>query len=125
MTNTTFTTMIARIALPLVIGGATLGLQWQHLPAIANAGAVTNPANTTTGAPSYDIFHLNGSYALTDNVTVRAGVNNLFNTAPPITGQNLANVGAAPKANLVGGNVGGLSYDDIGRTFYFGVNMKF
>jgi outer membrane receptor protein involved in Fe transport len=107
------------------IGGATLGLQWQHLPSIKNAAAVTNPANTTTGAPAYDIFHLNGSYALTDNMTIRAGVNNLFNKAPPITGQNLANVGPGPKPNLVGGNVGGLSYDDIGRTFFVGANMKF
>jgi outer membrane receptor protein involved in Fe transport len=107
------------------VGGATIGLQWQHLPSIKNAAAVTNPANTTTGAPSYDIFHLNGSYALTDNVTIRAGVNNLFNKAPPITGVNLANTSAATTGQLMGGSVGGLSYDDIGRTFYLGANMKF
>src|SRR5690606_11956521 len=59
------------------VDGVMLGLQWQHLPSIEDATEALFPT-TTLGAPSYNIFHLNGSYAATDDVTIRFGVDNLF-----------------------------------------------
>ena len=59
MTNTTFTTMIARIALPLVIGGAALGLA-----GVANAqselvgpGYQYAPSTTAVPAPQAPSSH--------------------------------------------------------------------
>ena len=106
-------------------GPATLGLQWQHLPSIKNSSFATFPATTTTGAPSYDLFSLNGSYAVTDNVTLRAGVDNLFNKAPPLTGVNTANTTPAANGQLMGGSFNAQYYDVLGRRFYIGANMKF
>jgi outer membrane receptor protein involved in Fe transport len=106
-------------------GPATLGLQWQHLPSIKNSSFATFPATTTTGAPSYDLFSLNGSYAVTDNVTLRAGVDNLFNKAPPLTGVNTANTNPAANGLLPGGSFNAQYYDVLGRRFYIGANMKF
>ncbi|WEK46968.1 MAG: TonB-dependent receptor [Candidatus Andeanibacterium colombiense] len=100
-----------------------LGLQWQHLPSIEDATEATFHT-TTVGAPAYDIFYLNGNYALTDNINIRFGVDNLFNKAPPLTNYNPANIGGND-TQLRGGSVGGLFYDDIGRRFYLGANVKF
>jgi len=107
-------------------GPATLGLQWQHLPKIKNASAATFPATTTQGAQSsYDLFSLNASYAVTSNVTFRAGVDNLFNRTPPLTGVNTANTDPATTGQLPGGGYNAQYYDVLGRRFYVGANMKF
>jgi outer membrane receptor protein involved in Fe transport len=107
-------------------GPASLSLQWQHLPSIKNATAAVFPATPTTGDPnSYDLFSLSGSYAVTSNVTLRAGVDNLFNRAPPLTGVNTANTDPAANGLLPGGSYNAQYYDILGRRFYVGANMKF
>ena len=67
------------------------------------------------------MFSLNASYAVTDNVSLRAGVDNLFNRAPPFGGVNPNPV----YPGLAGGGLNVNNYDAIGRRFYFGVNTKF
>ena len=99
-------------------------MQWQHLPSIEDATEALFPT-TTKGAPSYDIFNLYGSYALTDDVNLRFGVDNLFNKAPPLTGYNPANTDPLGTGNLIGGNLGTGFYDDNGRRFYVGANVRF
>ncbi|WP_274379061.1 TonB-dependent receptor domain-containing protein [Altericroceibacterium spongiae] len=106
------------------IGPASIALQWQHLPSVDDESAASNPNTTITGAPSYDLFNLNGSYAITDKASIRFGVDNLFNKEPPLTGVNTN----PTLGNLAGGtytpnNVG--YYDLIGRRFYVGANFKF
>lgn len=101
-----------------------LGLQWQHLPSIEDATEATFET-PTRGAPSYNIFHLFGSYSLTDDVNLRFGVDNLFNKAPPLTGYNPANTDPLGTGNLIGGNLGTGFYDDNGRRFYLGANIRF
>lgn len=96
------------------LGGARVGLQWQHLPSIASG-------STNTGYKAYDVFQLSGSYALTSTFTVRAGVDNLFDKAPAFGNSNPLAV--AP--GLPGGAYNTNNYDSIGRRFYFGVNAKF
>jgi len=106
------------------VDGFMVGLQWQHLPSIEDATEAFQPT-PTRGAPSYNIFHLNSSYAATDDVTIRFGVDNLFNKAPPLTGINIANTNPLGTGNLPGGNIGTGFYDDNGRRFYLGANVRF
>jgi len=58
-------------------------------------------------------------------VTLRAGVDNLFNRAPPLTGVNTANTNPAANGLLPGGSYNAQYYDILGRRFYVGANMKF
>ncbi len=99
-----------------------LGLQWQHLPATEDAGEATVP-NNIVGGPAYNIFHLNGSVNLSEDMTIRFGVENLFNKRPPLinydTGADLS-VG-----QLRGGSYNDNFYDSIGRRFYLGANIAF
>jgi outer membrane receptor protein involved in Fe transport len=106
------------------LGKASLSLQWQHRPSVKSSASAL-AATTVGGGPSYDMFNLNASYSLTDNVTVRFGVDNLFNKAPPLTGVQGAGGYNLDAGQLPGGNFNSLYYDDLGRRFSAGVNMKF
>jgi iron complex outermembrane recepter protein len=111
------------------VGPASIGLQWQHLPSVEDSGQASQPTPNTTGnAHSYDLFGLNASYELTDNFTIRGGVDNLFNRAPPLTNyatnfDNTATAVGVP--TLRGGGYNSSFYDTLGRTFYIGANAKF
>jgi outer membrane receptor protein involved in Fe transport len=105
------------------LGGASLSLQWQHLPSIEDTSEAQFGPTPTEGAPSYNLFNLRGTYAVNDTVNLRFGVDNLFNKEPPLVGRN-------PSANPATGNLpnGSFSadfYDTIGRRFYVGANLRF
>ncbi len=104
--------------------GFYLGMQWQHLPAIEDATEAQFGISTpTTGYPSYNLFNLNGSYAVTDAINLRFGVDNLFNKRPPLGNRNVSLDGTGP--TLPGGSFNTLFYDTNGRRFYFGANLQF
>lgn len=93
-----------------------VGLQWQHLPAI-------DSGTTNTGYGSYDLFNLNTSYGITEDITIRFGIDNLFDKAPLFGNQN-------PLANpalfqLPGGALNVNNYDSLGRRFFLGANLRF
>src|SRR5690606_2472213 len=110
--------------LSYTLGSASIGLQWRHLPKLAHLTAVTNEDGTTVaGAPSYDIFNLSGRNGINDNLSVRAGVDNLFDKAPPLMAYDTA---ADPlDGRLPGGRFTAGYYDTIGRRFYIGVGVSF
>ena len=102
--------------------GLSLALQWRHLPSIKSEQAAQFPNTTVTGVPeSYNLFNLNGSAEVMDNMTLRFGVDNLFNKAPPLAGRNTA----PPPGVLPGGSFNAANYDVMGRRFYLGANIKF
>ena len=105
-------------------GPAYLGLQWQHLAAVEDSTEALFPT-PTNGYPAYNIFDLNGSYALSDTVNFRFGVQNLFNKRPPLGNVNTANTSPAADGNLPGGGFNALFYDTNGRRFYLGANFQF
>ena len=106
------------------IGKLGLGLQWQHLPSVEDSAEATG-ATTTVGAASYNLFNLSGSYAFADNFTLRFGIDNLFNKAPPLTNYNPANDSASTTGLLSGGSYNSGYYDTNGRRFFLGGNVKF
>ena len=108
------------------VGPFGIGLQWQHLPAIEDGSEPLFPGGTaTTGAPAYDVFALNGSFAINRDVNMRFGIENLFDKQPPLTNVNLANTNPAADGQLAGGSYNAQFYDTNGRRFYLGATMKF
>ena len=93
-----------------------IGLQWQHLPAI-------DSGTTNTGFPAYDLFNLNTSYAATDDVTIRFGVDNLLDKDPPFG--NVSTTANPAFFQLPGGSRNVTNYDALGRRFYLGANIRF
>ncbi|OJW57077.1 MAG: hypothetical protein BGO57_03190 [Sphingomonadales bacterium 63-6] len=106
------------------VGPATVSLQWQHKPAIAHVTAVTRQGGTPiTGAPAYDLFSLSGSYQINKAATVRFGIDNLFDRAPPLMGVDTS---ADPaQGRLPGGRYDAGNYDVLGRRFFIGANVSF
>ena len=105
------------------LGPARIAVQWQHYPSLEDGGEAAAPTPNTAPYPSYDIFALNGSYSLLDNVTLRFGVDNLFNKRPPLGSFN-------PNADNSAGQLRGGSFltgvhDTNGRRFYLGANVRF
>lgn len=96
------------------VGRYNVALQWQHLPPLGSG-------TTNSGAPTYDLFSLSGGMELTENINLRAGIDNLFDQAPPITNVNPNPVGVG----LPGGAVSANNFDILGRRFYVGFTSKF
>jgi outer membrane receptor protein involved in Fe transport len=63
--------------------------------------------------PAIDYFDLNGSWSIHDNVSLRAGVNNLTDEQP-----NVYSPG-------VQANTDPSTYDVLGRRYYVGLTAKF
>ncbi|HWJ69730.1 MAG TPA: TonB-dependent receptor [Sphingobium sp.] len=105
------------------LGPVTVSLQWQHLPSAKSIAYPSTPTTPFIGAPAYDLFNLSGSFAITQDATIRWGVDNLFDKAPPITEYNPTPGGLA---NGVGANpFNAYFYDLNGRRFYMGATFKF
>jgi outer membrane receptor protein involved in Fe transport len=96
------------------LDAVSVSLQWQHLPPLASG-------TTNTGSPVYNLFSLSGGVEISSGLRLRAGVDNLFDKAPPITNVNPNPVGLA----LAGGAVSANNFDILGRRYYLGFTAKF
>jgi iron complex outermembrane receptor protein len=76
------------------------------------------PGNS--GAPSYHLFDLLGNYALTNNLWLRFGCENVLNKEPPVIGVN-----PNDPNGMYGGTFDALNYDTVGRRFYLGARVNF
>lgn len=94
------------------VGDYSLAFRWEHVSASKDPSTVTNPASTTPGAKTYDVFGLTGRAKLFSRYELRAGINNLFDRNPPTEGglRGFTNNGA---------------YDVIGRTYFVGLKAAF
>ncbi|MFN3610005.1 MAG: TonB-dependent receptor domain-containing protein [Hyphomonas sp.] len=91
-----------------------LTLSTRYLQNMSHRNLVTggSPA-TNKGVPETWYFDLNGTYALTDYVTLRAGINNLLDQEPRLYTPN------------VQANTDPSQYDVVGRAAFVGVNLRF
>ncbi|BBC72125.1 conserved hypothetical protein [Altererythrobacter sp. B11] len=108
------------------VGPATVGLQWQHKPSVKASQAATDTNNNVAGAPAYDLFNLTASYELMDKVTLRGGVDNLFDKAPPYVGYFTDDVlgDGTPRWPQAASPYNASQYDVLGRRFYIGVKVQ-
>ncbi|WP_321396623.1 TonB-dependent receptor domain-containing protein [Emcibacter sp.] len=101
----------------------SLFFRWQHLSSVEKDLVAFGDAPASDYAlpkiPSVDYFDLSASYNVMENMTVRAGINNLFDKQPPIPGNDYG--GTTENS----GNTYPGTYDVIGRFFFFGATAKF
>jgi len=106
------------------VGPFTAGLQWRHLPSIEHSTAVTRMGGTSiTGAPAYDLFNLTANYNFSRTLRVRAGVDNLFDTKPPLIAVDTSAI--VTEGRLPGGRYDAGNYDVLGRRYFIGVGVEF
>ena len=71
---------------------------------------------------AYNYFDLSGTWKVHDLVTLRAGVNNVFDKDPPVLDQSDFPAAGPPFGN---GNTYPGTYDALGRYLYAGVTLDF
>lgn len=90
---------------------ADVGLRIRYLDGMKDGTSVTRPASPSPGVPSYTNVDLIGTYRVTPNITLRAGITNLFDKDP------LVIAGTA-------GNTNSSIYDIVGRSFYVAIRAR-
>ncbi len=137
-------------SLSYLVGPATVTLSWRHLPPLEAAARNTYKAaskaiaagNTNIPVPdpiaaitpletaAHDEIDLSATYKFTNNITLRAGIDNLLDAQPEITGAtqtiyNPRNGGSWTYGSSGAGSTNTTYYDVLGRRFYAGINFKF
>ncbi|HEV2593742.1 MAG TPA: TonB-dependent receptor [Sphingomicrobium sp.] len=109
------------------LDGLGLSGQWRHQSGVTYEGYSTNPTLAGThyvlGAkfPAYNYFDLGATYSLFhDAVSLRAGVNNIFDKKPPLVPSG----GECP-AGPCNNNTWVTAYDALGRFIYAGATVTF
>ena len=143
----------------------SVGLRWRYLPGVFTAGYANqmavraNNARVAAGGQGitlgyvpttevetgdYSIFDLNANWNVSETISVRAGINNLFDSSPEWVGPSrgygpgttLSGVCAAQGSNpgcinpagfsLQGvGTINGGYYDVLGRRYFLGIKANF
>ncbi len=99
------------------VGPVAGGVRWRHLSSAKAQDYLVAPCSPTAvrcfaDTASYDAFDLYGTYAVTDGVNVRVGVDNALDQDPPVT-------------RGIAGSTDVQNYDIIGRRYYLAVQAKF
>jgi outer membrane receptor protein involved in Fe transport len=99
---------------------------WRHLDSVKIDSSSGNPLLAGAFAPitaelaKRDYFDISGSWNLTKKITLRAGVNNVFDKDPPIS--DSTGVVGAPFGN---GNTYPQVYDALGRKIFASMTVQF
>src|SRR5262249_22239428 len=66
------------------VGPARVQLLWTHLPSIKNSIAASQPSTTILPTPKYNLFNLSGGYQFSTTLSMRLGIDNLFDRRPQL-----------------------------------------
>jgi iron complex outermembrane receptor protein len=109
----------------------TVSLDWRH---VGSVKMDANQSNLFLADPlgrrdvldakikSFDYLDISGTWAVRDAITLRAGVNNVFDKDPPILDANNFPAAGPPYGN---GNTYPGTYDALGRTLFVGLTADF
>jgi outer membrane receptor protein involved in Fe transport len=99
------------------IGPASVAVDWSHLPSLENTIQASQPNTTILPAAKYDLFNLSAGWEFSPKISMRFGVDNLFDKLPPV-------VGAQPGVTDGAGSTNPSVYDVLGRRFYLSFKAK-
>jgi outer membrane receptor protein involved in Fe transport len=105
-------------------GTTNASLNWRHFPSTESYTHFSGRDLRVKGIAAYDIFDLSAGYQLTQALQLRAGVDNLFNKAPPVSDYNPGDGGPGTDGYSPGTIAGGGAYDLLGRRYFIGVKMS-
>jgi len=99
----------------------SVGVRWRHTGALDyrnqnGSRGTTDQILVRNGnkLKAMDYLDLSGSYAITGNIELSGGVNNIFDKSPPLVGGTMSRIGNAP-----------IGYDQLGRFLFANLNIRF
>ncbi|MEO6339960.1 MAG: TonB-dependent receptor [Caulobacteraceae bacterium] len=103
-------------------GPASLGFRWRYLPSARDGSLVTSATSTIVGVNSHHEVDLFARWNINRTLTLRAGIENLFDAWPEVAGRNIStNRNSANSSN----STTLPDYDQIGRRFSIGLKARF
>jgi outer membrane receptor protein involved in Fe transport len=99
--------------------------QWRYIGSVKAQQTSSNPLLTGDTFPAdaeikgQSYFDLSGTWRVKDSVTIRAGVNNIFDKEPPLIGQNVL------PGVFGNGNTYPEVWDSLGRYVFVGLSADF
>jgi outer membrane receptor protein involved in Fe transport len=111
---------------------ATFSLNWRFIEGSSldfntnqpdlQDGSYKDALPTDSKIPNYNYFDLAVNWRIRDHFGLRAGVNNVADTRPPLLDANSFGISAPPFGN---GNTYPQVYDALGRVFFLGLTADF
>jgi outer membrane receptor protein involved in Fe transport len=103
---------------------------WRHFSSVKFDGNSSDPSLNDghpfdvidAHIPAYDYFDLAGEWQVMKGLTLRGGVQNLFDKDPPVIDSGNFGISGAPYGN---GNTYPAVYDSLGRTIFLAATVKF
>lgn len=110
-------------------GRSTVGLRWMHLPEVDSPAAL-RPDPRQAKTDSYNLFSMFASHQFNERLSLRGGIDNLFDQQPRIVAGDLGTDPAAgcpgsPGCNNNAYNTFPQYYDVLGRRAYVALKMSF
>jgi len=96
----------------------SLGFRHRFLPSIENFAYATDPTTSIQGAGSYHMIDAFGRFVVSEKITVRGGIDNLFDLDPETNGYN-------PGVTSASSSTSPAYYDVIGRRYYVAFELNF
>ncbi len=93
-------------------GPVTTSVRWRHLGSVRDDDDATD--YVVEKLKAYDVFDLSFAFDVTEQVTLSAGVNNLFDKKPQLIGDNQEQANTYPGV-----------YDVLGRDYFVSANFRF
>ncbi len=90
-----------------------ISLRWRHIGGITNKKAKTEEV-AVARLPAKNYFDIYLQYGVTENIIMRTGVDNIFNSIPDFVGSGQQQANTFPNI-----------YDVLGPYFHFGVNFYY
>ena len=87
-------------------------LTGRYIGAMSHASLVTNPAAAATGTGAIWYADLAARYDVTDSISLRLGINNVFDEEPQLYAPNIQ------------ANTDPSTYDVLGRRYFFGLEWR-
>jgi len=104
-----------------------LSTTWRHLDSVtvdSEFSGASHANGPDAKLASRDYFDVAATWSVRDNVTVRFGVNNVFDKEPPLASSGGGAVNNCPSGPC-SGNTYPQTYDALGRYLFFGVRADF
>lgn len=95
------------------LGPLSTTLKWRYISAMEDISSIGVANSTAVGTPDVNYFDLLGRYDLSDDLTLRAGVINVFDKDPPFYN------------SAVQSNTDPATFDVLGRRYFIGLTARF
>jgi outer membrane receptor protein involved in Fe transport len=93
------------------LGGASVSVRWRYQGSMDDVTSVTTPANPGIGVPAYNLYDLVGTFDISEQWQIRAGITNLTDEDSVFVSSSQTSTDTSV-------------FDAVGRSYYLGLRFS-